>query len=251
MGKQDKSKGKSQKGGRPAPYKKPTVEVRYEGDTHKSIKQNNAKATAAKKAAVSATTTTTAAPAKSEKAKGKERAETHDELLTAGKKSNTSALPGSFIMIAGSYEKLLYGIEGSYPQAGEQEDDGEVNRVVKPDLTPIFIFPAHLAFVKAIAASPGGKWLATGSEDEFIKVWDLRRRKEVGSLSQHTGKSSHSPRDVGVKALIDSRINHFTPFPYFFSSAVDLRGRYHLTLPNLRLVATQESQGTFGTGQLR
>lgn len=90
-------------------------------------------------------------------------------------------------MIAGSYEKLLYGIEGSYPPAEEQEDDGEVNRMVKPDLNPIFIFPAHLAFVKAIAASPGGKWLATGSEDEFIKVWDLRRRKEVGSLSQHTG----------------------------------------------------------------
>lgn len=101
-------------------------------------------------------------------------------------------------MIAGSYEKLLYGIEGAYTPAEEQEDDGEVNRMVKPDLTPIFIFPAHLAFVKAIAASPGGKWLATGSEDEFIKVWDLRRRKEVGSLSQHTGK----PFPYNLEAVI-------------------------------------------------
>ena len=193
MGKQDKSKGKAQKGGRPAPYKKPTVEVRYEGDSHKTTKQNNASANAKAAAAVSTkkadvSDTTTSAPAKSEKAKGKERADESTEISGSGKKNNTSALPGSFIMIAGSYEKLLYGIEGSYPQAEEQEDDGEVNRVVKPDLTPIFIFPAHLAFVKAIAASPGGKWLATGSEDEFIKVWDLRRRKEVGSLSQHTGE---------------------------------------------------------------
>jgi WD40 repeat protein len=82
---------------------------------------------------------------------------------------------------------LLYGIEGSYPPADVDSGDGLVNQIVKPDLTPIFIFPAHLAFVKCVAASPGGKWLATGSEDEFIKVWDLRRRKEVGSLSQHTG----------------------------------------------------------------
>ena len=204
MGKQDKSKGKGMKGGRPAPYKKPTVEVRYEGDSHKTTKQNNANANAKAAAAVSTTkadvsATTTSAPAKSEKAKGKERADENAEVSGSGKKNNTSALPGSFIMIAGSYEKLLYGIEGSYPQAEEQEDDGEVNRVVKPDLTPIFIFPAHLAFVKAIAASPGGKWLATGSEDEFIKVWDLRRRKEVGSLSQHTGESPYYTFDSGLQ----------------------------------------------------
>ena len=187
MGKQGKSKGNGQKGARPAPYKKPTVEVRYEGEPSKSAsttKTNKAKSTPA-------SAPTASVPPKSEKAKGKERADTTSEDVTASassKKPSTSALPGSFIMIAGSYEKLLYGIEGAYTPAEEQEDDGEVNRMVKPDLTPIFIFPAHLAFVKAIAASPGGKWLATGSEDEFIKVWDLRRRKEVGSLSQHTGK---------------------------------------------------------------
>jgi protein MAK11 len=51
------------------------------------------------------------------------------------------------------------------------------------DVETIFIFPAHVSYIKTVAASPqGGKWLATGSGDEIIKVWDLRRRKEVGGF---------------------------------------------------------------------
>jgi protein MAK11 len=173
MGKQGKSKTNGNKP-RAAPYvKKATVDVHYEGDAPATATKPKSQVT------VPLPTPVVAPPAKSEKAKGKQRATT----------TITTTVPGSFIIVAGSYEKLLYGIEGAYPAAGEDSGDGLVNKVVKPELTPIFIFPAHLAFVKAIAASPGGKWLATGSEDEFIKVWDLRRRKEVGSLSQHTGRS--------------------------------------------------------------
>lgn len=57
------------------------------------------------------------------------------------------------------------------------------------DLKPVFIFPAHVSCVKAVSGSPmGGKWLATGSVDEIVKVWDLKRRKEVGGLMQHEGE---------------------------------------------------------------
>jgi protein MAK11 len=177
MGKQ--GKGKTNGKPRAGPYvKKATVDVHYEGEAAapatatKPQPKSKSQVTVPIPAPAEALT-----PAKSEKSKGKQRA------------TPTTIVPGSFIIVAGSYEKLLYGIEGAYPAANEDSGDGLVNKVVKPDLTPIFIFPAHLAFVKAIAASPGGKWLATGSEDEFIKVWDLRRRKEVGSLSQHTGMS--------------------------------------------------------------
>ncbi len=156
-------------GARPTPYsKKAHVEVRYEGARPKPMdgKLGNLEAVA---------------PELSAKAKGKAKA-----LDTPISKSITSSIPiaplaqipaSTFVIIAGSYEKLLYGLEGSY-----KSNSG------KPTLKPIFIFPAHLACVKAVAASPGGKWLATGSEDEFVKVWDLRRRKEVGSLSQHEGE---------------------------------------------------------------
>jgi hypothetical protein len=179
MGKQGKSKTNGSKP-RSAPYpRKATVDVRYEGDAPAPVKSA---VPAPQKPKTKSKPEPAAAPAPvSAKAKGKQKAQP----------TTPTTIPGSFIIVAGSYEKLLYGIEGSYPTSSDNDSgDGLVNKVVKPDLTPIFIFPAHLAFVKALAASPGGKWLATGSEDEFIKVWDLRRRKEVGSLSQHTGEYS-------------------------------------------------------------
>ncbi|KAL5536983.1 MAK11 [Sanghuangporus sanghuang] len=93
--------------------------------------------------------------------------------------------PSTFKVVAGTYEKLLYGLEGSFIGEDGTTLDG-------PTLKPIFIFPAHVACVKAVAASPeGGKWLATGSADEIIKVWDLRRRKEVGDVVHHEGSITY------------------------------------------------------------
>lgn len=109
------------------------------------------------------------------KAKGKEKA-----LAT----NEEESLPGSFKIIAGSYEKLLYGLEGTIIQ--------DVDEEYKFNLKPIFIFPAHVSCIKAVAASPmGGKWLATGSADEIVKVWDLRRKKEIGGLMHHEGNVSY------------------------------------------------------------
>jgi len=172
MGKQAKGKGGGAKTpitGRPQPYtKKPKVEVKFEGIAPaKSSKPASTPSQSAQSKQAQPVAEKTA-PATGVKDKGKAKASDSAPTLT----------PGSFIVVAGSYEKLLYGIEGTYAPGAET-----------PSFKPIFIFPAHLACVKAVAASPGGKWLATGSEDEFVKVWDLRRRKEVGSLSQHTGMS--------------------------------------------------------------
>lgn len=99
------------------------------------------------------------------------------------------ALPRAFTIIVGSYEKLLYGIEGTY--ASDLKIKDGTSSYITPTLKPVFIFPGHVASVRAVAASPdGGKWLATGSSDEIIKVWDLKRKKEVGGLMQHEGSSS-------------------------------------------------------------
>lgn len=178
MAKQAKSKPATKGAGkRSAPYAKaapgkkakPSVEVRYDGEAPPSKAVKAASSKPAPKAAVKAV---------EPKSKGKEKAVGAPAAATIPEPAPTPATPAStFKIIAGSYEKLLYGLEGTYADG----DD-------KPTLTPIFIFPAHLSWVKAAAASPGGKWLATGSEDEFVKVWDLRRRKEVGSLSQHQGE---------------------------------------------------------------
>lgn len=93
-------------------------------------------------------------------------------------------LPSTFKIVAGSYEKLLYGLEGTVFLSSDSDSPYTFN------LAPVFIFPAHVSCIKAVAASPhGGKWLATGSADEIIKVWDLRRRKEIGGLMHHEGPS--------------------------------------------------------------
>lgn len=104
--------------------------------------------------------------------KGKAKAET-----SSADGASASSYPQTFKVVAGTYEKLLYGLEGTF-----FTEDNSLS------LKPLFIFPAHIGCVKAVAASPGGgKWLATGSVDEIVKVWDLRRRKEVGGLIQHEG----------------------------------------------------------------
>ena len=128
------------------------------------------------------------------KVKGKERAGTPPPTIKKQKAavvssvvsdpSSSTTLPTSFKVIAGSYEKLLYGLEGTV-----SSDSAEYSF----NLKPIFIFPAHVSCIKSVAVSPqGGKWLATGSADEIIKVWDLRRRKELGGLMQHQGTQMSS-----------------------------------------------------------
>ncbi|KAL1659460.1 WD40-repeat-containing domain protein [Schizophyllum commune] len=141
----------------------------------------------------------------STKSKGKAKAMTSEEAAPP-------PLPTSFKVVAGSYEKLLYGLEGTVSPA----DPEFSTRKYKFDLKPLFIFPAHVSCIKAVAASPqGGKWLATGSADEIIKVWDLRRRKEIGGLMHHEGSVTHlsfpsrshllSASEDGTLALFRSR----------------------------------------------
>ncbi|KIO17670.1 hypothetical protein M407DRAFT_227773, partial [Tulasnella calospora MUT 4182] len=130
--------------------------------------------------------------------KGKARAELSAlEPPSAPSKTKPAALiqaeehphkPTTFKIIAGSYEKLLYGLEGSFPSSSTLDGARP-----KPTLVPIFIFPAHVGSVRSVAASPSnGKWLATGSSaDEVVRVWNLRQKKEVGGLFQHTGSITH------------------------------------------------------------
>lgn len=201
MGKSNKSKKAG--GSRAAPYKKPTVSVTYDGDSKSASKSakpskesketkpgkktgptkesNTRKINIEDKAKELAEKKEARARAKAEAKAEKRAAEPKSavvERVAAELAGETDEAPTgpTFKIIAGSYEKLLYGLEGHYPAGSDT-----------PVLKPIFIFPAHLSWIKCIAASPNGKYLATGSEDEFIKVWDLRRRREIGALSQHTG----------------------------------------------------------------
>ncbi|CCA68745.1 related to MAK11 protein (maintenance of killer toxin-encoding satellite M1 dsRNA) [Serendipita indica DSM 11827] len=106
------------------------------------------------------------------------KAKTTEKITVAQSTTPNSSKP--LIVVAGSYDKILYGL-----QIEPEKDSGA-------EFKPVFCFPAHISCVKAVAASPqGGKWLATGATDETIKIWDLRRRKELGSLQQHQGSITH------------------------------------------------------------
>jgi WD40 repeat protein len=139
-----------------------------------------------------------------------------------------TTLPTSFKVIAGSYEKLLYGLDGSV--SPNEDNDG-----YKFDLKPTFIFPAHASCIKAVAASPnGGKWLATGSADEVIKVWDLRRKKEIGGLMHHEGAFMFSAYFVS-HANGRGRVHNTTSFPLPLAPPLGIRRRFIMPVPCTRL----------------
>jgi len=159
----------------------------------KSILKSTAKATKRVRVSGDAHLDLNPTPKLSSKSKGKQREKAAPVTTPSRSKpkkdrpkvgSSASRPPSAFKLVAGSYEKLLYGLEGSITLG--EGDGGRIS----VNLKPIFIFPAHVSCVKAVSGSPmGGKWLATGSADEIVKVWDLRRRKEVGGLMQHEGEA--------------------------------------------------------------
>jgi protein MAK11 len=140
-----------------------------------------------------------------------------DASLTSPEREKGSSLPSSFKVIAGSYERLLYGLQGTV-SVSSSEGPSELEWTLKP----IFIFPAHVSYIKTVAASPqGGKWLVTGGQDEIIKVWDLRRRKEIGGLMQHEGFIS----------LSQLRANEMT---FFFQDPLRISPSLHARTSSLR-----------------
>ncbi|CAO3611553.1 unnamed protein product [Mucor hiemalis] len=65
----------------------------------------------------------------------------------------------------------------------------EVNEIFKSllktkvKLEPVFIIPAHTGCIRTV--SIGGHFLASGSTDEIIRLYDVKKRKEYGSLGGH------------------------------------------------------------------
>lgn len=165
--------------------------------------------------------------------KGKEKA------TSLASSSKATSLPITFKVVAGSYERLLYGLEGStFIQ----------NDKVSFILRPIFIFPAHVSPIKAVAASPSGKWLATGSADEIIKVWDLKRRKEIGGLMHHEGFTfslfSACPHYL-------SRLSNHAGFSFSLTSRFCFGRWDYRHIPRARLECTKDIAWTQRTDKLR
>ncbi|KAJ2474269.1 60s ribosome biogenesis protein mak11, partial [Coemansia sp. RSA 2131] len=109
---------------------------------------------------------------KSESSKKDDKKESKSENTDLPALPKSEPAHDSFLVVAGTYERILYGLEA---------------RVVGSVMTlnPQFIFPAHIGCIKAVSA--GGRYLASGSTDEIIKLYDLKKRVELGSLHEHSG----------------------------------------------------------------
>ncbi|KAF3993519.1 hypothetical protein FT663_01854 [Candidozyma haemuli var. vulneris] len=78
-----------------------------------------------------------------------------------------------FRIMVGSYEHNLLCL--SLVLDGEKE----------PVFTPVFHFQAHALSIKSIDIAK--RYLVTGSNDEHIRIYDLQKRKELGTLLSHQG----------------------------------------------------------------
>lgn len=120
--------------------------------------------------------------AKKGKGKANEKSKASSNTTTKSSKApaKESPLPRTFRIITGSYERLLFGFQVKMEAHGELSSQAT--------FTPMFSFAAHTSCITAVsAAGVDSKWLATGAGDETVRVWDLRKRKEVGGLTGHGG----------------------------------------------------------------
>ncbi|KAJ1023232.1 hypothetical protein NDA16_003385 [Ustilago loliicola] len=124
----------------------------------------------------------------------------------------------TFKIVAGSYERLLYGLEATVEPSAESNgadaDDSSSKSASSSfdvSLRPIFTFPAHISSIRTVAtAGADSKWLATGGTDEIVKVWDLRKQREVGQLTGHEGTITSlifASRTYLLTTSADSNIN--------------------------------------------
>lgn len=81
-----------------------------------------------------------------------------------------------FTIFLGTYERLLVGLEVHFDRTSSEG----------PSLKMTTGYAAHLGSIKTLAIADH-HFLATGSTDEMIKLYDLRLRQEFGSMRHHEG----------------------------------------------------------------
>jgi protein MAK11 len=79
--------------------------------------------------------------------------------------------------VVGSYEKSIYGVDLSV----EKKSDDQIS--IEDKIA--FAFPAHTGYIKSISSCQ--RFLATGSTDETVRIFDLKKRKDYGTLALHSG----------------------------------------------------------------
>jgi WD40 repeat protein len=106
------------------------------------------------------------------------------ELLSADTRSVRQSIPQR-----GAVNDLVFTADGTrlVIASGETGLVGEVTVYDIASNKPLHTLRGHKDIVYALAVSPNGKHLATGSYDQAIKLWDLESGSELKTLSGHNG----------------------------------------------------------------
>lgn len=113
-------------------------------------------------------------------------------------------------LVLGSYERFLYGIDAIWEasntnnqasnstttttsaktaakEAASSSAPSGPSTLPTLSLHPRFIHPAHTACIKSLALHPKSGLLASGSTDETIRIHNLNKKKELGTLAPQKG----------------------------------------------------------------
>jgi len=91
-------------------------------------------------------------------------------------------------------------VETPKPAAKAEEDDSLA--VLERKLT------GHTAWVKSVAVSPDGKWVASGSRDKTVKIWDIETGNCHATLEGHGGPVNCVAITPDGKRLLSSSDDH-------------------------------------------
>ena len=89
----------------------------------------------------------------------------------------------------GTVNALVWSADGAqlFAASGENAIEGEVRQWDVASAKVAHIFTGHRDMIYALAISPDGKTLATGSYDQKIKLWNVADGTERKTLSGHNG----------------------------------------------------------------
>ncbi|HJS08929.1 MAG TPA: WD40 repeat domain-containing protein, partial [Pirellulales bacterium] len=106
------------------------------------------------------------------------------ELLSSDSRSVRQSIPQR-----GAVNDLVFTADGTrlVIASGETGLVGEVTVYDIANNKPLHTLRGHKDIVYALAVSPNGKHLATGSYDQAIKLWDLESGSELKTLAGHNG----------------------------------------------------------------